>query len=72
MQVIRNNLKQQPQIKVSDLRRLPFIMNQNSKFFAQIISLNPIDRMMIDQIIYQEFNFTHSEINEIEYFGQSL
>lgn len=44
MNVIRNNIKQQPQIKVSDLRRLPFWLDEKSLFFEQVISIDPIDR----------------------------
>ncbi|MEB3343314.1 Eco57I restriction-modification methylase domain-containing protein [Okeania sp.] len=67
MNIIRKNPKQQPQIKVSDLKRLPFWLDEKSLFFKEVISM--IDRNKIDSLIYQELKFTDREISEIESFS---
>jgi N-6 DNA Methylase len=72
MKVIRKNPKQQPQIKVSDLKRLPFLINQNSSFFDHIVNIHPVNRNLIDQMIYENFQITHQEINEIGSFSKSV
>ncbi|MDJ0516004.1 MAG: N-6 DNA methylase [Trichodesmium sp. MO_231.B1] len=69
MNIIRKNPKQQPQIKVSDLKRLPFWLDEKSLFFEKVISINPIDRNNINCLIYQELKFTNQEISEIESFS---
>ncbi|MDY7007785.1 MAG: N-6 DNA methylase [Cyanobacteriota bacterium] len=69
MNVIRKNPKQQPQIKVSDLKRLPFWLDEKSLFFEKIISLNPIDRNKIDCLIYEELKLTNQEVSKIESFS---
>jgi methylase of polypeptide subunit release factors len=72
LDVIRKNVKQQPQIKVGDLRQLPFWIDVTSYFFDDIINLSPIDRDKIDNMIYYYLNFTEEEVNEIECFVQSV
>lgn len=72
MKVIRRNVKQQPQIKVSDLKRLPFLLDESSSFFNEIINSSPLDKNQIDLIIYDIFKLTSQEINQIEYFVRSL
>ncbi len=72
MKVIRRNTKQQPQIKVSDFRRLPFLLEESSNYFDKVINLSPLDRNKIDFIIYDIFELTSQEINEIECFLRSL
>ncbi|NEP78296.1 MAG: N-6 DNA methylase [Okeania sp. SIO3B3] len=69
MNVIRKNPKQQPQIKVSDLKRLPFWLDEKSLFFEKIISLNPIDRNKIDSLIYKELKLTNQKVSKIESFS---
>ncbi|MGD1698763.1 Eco57I restriction-modification methylase domain-containing protein [Dapis sp. BLCC M229] len=69
MNVIRRNPKQQPQIKVSDLKRLPFWLDEKSLFFEKLISINPMDRNKIDYLIYKELKFTNQEVSEIESFS---
>ncbi|MGK7920840.1 MAG: N-6 DNA methylase [Trichodesmium sp.] len=66
MNIIRKNPKQQPQIKVSDLKRLPFWLDEKSLFFEKVISIHPIDINKIDCLIYQELKFTNQEISDIE------
>jgi hypothetical protein len=70
MKVIRRNVKQQPQIKVSDLKRLPFLLEESSSFFDEIINLS--DKNKIDLMVYDMFELTSQEINQIEYFLRSL
>lgn len=72
MKVIRRNVKQQPQIKVSDLKRLPFLLEERSSFFEKIINSSPLDKNKIDLIVYDMFELTSPEINQIEYFLRSL
>ena len=72
LKVIRRNIKQQPQIKVSDLRRLPFWIDERSKFFSIVANMEPINRDEIDRIIYNKYNLSDEEINEIEYFSHTL
>ena len=69
MSIIRKNPKQQPQIKVSDLKRLPFWLDEKSLFFEKVISIHPIDRNKINCLIYQKLKFTNQEISEIESFS---
>ncbi|MGB3510267.1 MAG: hypothetical protein WBA93_13735 [Microcoleaceae cyanobacterium] len=69
MNVIRKNLKQQPQIKVSDLRIFLFWLDEKNLFFEQVMSINPIDRNKIDYMIYEHLQFTNLEISEIESFS---
>jgi hypothetical protein len=69
MNIIRKNPKQQPQIKVTDLKRLPFWLDEKSLFFEKVISINPMDRNKIDYLIYKELKFTNQEISEIESFS---
>jgi hypothetical protein len=70
MKVIRRNVKQQPQIKVSDLKRLPFLLEESSSFFEKIINFS--DKNKIDLIVYDMFELTSEEVNQIEYFLRSL
>ncbi len=63
MNVIRKNPKQQPQIKVGDLKRLPFWLDEKSLFFEKVISINPIDRNKIDCLIYEKLKFTNQEVS---------
>ena len=72
MKVIRNNTKQQPQIKVSDLKRLPFLLDETGNFFDEIVNLFPLNRNKIDLIVYDLFKLNSQEISEIEYFLRSL
>lgn len=72
MKVIRINTKQQPQFKVSDLKRLPFCLDITSSFFDKIVNLSPMDRNQIDLIIYDIFQLNSQDIDEIEYFVSSL
>ena len=72
LKVIRINTKQQPQIKVSDLKRLPFLLDENSIFFNEIVNLFPIDRNKIDLIIYDIFKLNSQEVSEVEYFLRCL
>ncbi|MCT7955537.1 Eco57I restriction-modification methylase domain-containing protein [Laspinema palackyanum] len=72
LDVIRKNVKQQPQIKVGDLRQLPFWIDITSSWFYEIINLSPIQRDKIDDMIYHYLNLTPEEINEIECFVQSV
>lgn len=72
LKVIRKNVKQQPQIKISDLKQLPFVLDTQSNFFTQIIAINPINRSEIDSMIYENFCLTEQEIKKIESFVQSV
>ncbi|GAB4189714.1 MAG: hypothetical protein Fur006_31250 [Coleofasciculaceae cyanobacterium] len=72
MKVIRKNIKQQPQIKISDLKRLPFLIDINSEFFFEIVNLFDGNRNEIDRLIYDKFYLSSHEIHEIETFSQSV
>ncbi|VXD22213.1 hypothetical protein PL8927_740018 [Planktothrix serta PCC 8927] len=72
LKVIRKNVKQQPQIKISDLKQLPFVLDTHSDFFREIIEVNPINRKKIDSIIYENLCISTPEIKKIEFFLQSV